>query len=56
MFEERVVALVLLLAGALGIAIGGAAPRANATELVLGLGFAGLGAWTLRRSRVKERP
>jgi hypothetical protein len=50
-FEERCLAVVLLVAGAIGLLIGISAPRANATELVLGAMFGCLGLWTLRPRR-----
>lgn len=52
-FEERAVAVVLALAGLLGIAIGAGSPNANATELVLGIALLGIGARTYGRGRVE---
>ncbi|MFO0736630.1 MAG: hypothetical protein U0270_12160 [Labilithrix sp.] len=50
-FEERAVSVVLMLAGALGLAIGVAAPSANAIELVLGLALLAIGGRTYIRSK-----
>lgn len=49
-FEERAVAVVLLLAGLLGMAIGTSAPSTNAVELVLGIALLGVGARTYIKS------
>lgn len=52
-FEERAVAVVLMLAGLLGVAIGLSAPNANATELVLGIALFAIGTRTYLRSRTE---
>ena len=46
-FEERCVATVLIVAGAVGLMIGVDAPRTHGTELVLGALLVALGLWTL---------
>ena len=52
-FEERAVAVVLILAGLLGVGIGLSAPNANATELVLGIALLAIGGRTYLRSRTE---
>ena len=51
-FEERAVAVVLMLAGLLGLLVGLSAPSVNAVELVLGIALLGVGARTYLRSRI----
>ena len=53
-FEEHLLALVLLVAGLIGVAIGAVAPRVHATELTLGGILAALGAWTFSRQRIRK--
>jgi len=51
-FEERAVALVLFLAGLLGVLLGMATPRTSGAELAVGFLLAALGVWTwIRASR-----
>jgi len=52
-FEERAVALVLMLAGALGLAVGATSPSTNAVELVLGIALLAVGGRTYLRSRIE---
>jgi hypothetical protein len=54
LFEENALAFLLLFLGLLGIAVGIISPRDHATELVLGVGLGGLGAWTLWRNRERH--
>jgi hypothetical protein len=53
--EERAVAFVLMVAGAVGFAIGWSAPNANATEFVLGIGLLAIGIGTYVRSLSERR-
>ncbi|RYF53233.1 MAG: hypothetical protein EOO39_41055, partial [Cytophagaceae bacterium] len=43
-FEEHLLAIVLFVAGLIGVVIGAVSPRAHATELTLGAILAALGA------------
>ena len=52
-FEERAVAVVLMLAGALALVLGIEAPREAATELVLGIALLAIGLRTYLRSRIE---
>ena len=52
-FEERAVAVVLMLAGLLGLVIGLQSPPEAATELVLGIGLLAIGLRTYLRSRIE---
>jgi uncharacterized membrane protein YfcA len=49
-FEERALALVLIVAGMVGVGVGVTAPPQHATELVLGAIVLVLALWTLRAS------
>jgi hypothetical protein len=51
-FEERAVAVVLIVAGLLGVVIGLQSAPDAATELVVGIGLLAIGLWTYLRSRI----
>jgi len=51
--EEHLLAIVLFVAGLIGVVIGAVSPRAHATELTLGAILAALGAWTFWRQRAR---
>ena len=53
MFEEHLLAIVLFVAGLIGVVIGALSPRAHATELTLGSILAALGAWTFWRQHAR---
>ncbi len=55
-FEEHLLALVLFVAGLIGVVIGAVSPRAHATELTLGAILAALGVWTFWRQRARRAP